>query len=181
MALKNKSMYAILGILNLSPGTGYDVKRYSDQVLSGFWHENFGHIYPTLRMLRTERMIEIVDGKSDEKKIVYAITDKGRAELKAWLTEDTALQPVRSEFLLKLLFSSDLPGRDVTRMLKKYREQHIKSTAKYREMQRALERGIQGIPPARARFLNAVIKNGIASGDAVIQWCDEAIAEFERA
>lgn len=50
---KNKSMYAILGILNLSPSTCYDIKKYSDNVLSGFWNENFGYIYPTFKGIRT--------------------------------------------------------------------------------------------------------------------------------
>ena len=45
--IKNKSRFAILGILNIQPSSGYDIKKYCDTVISGIWNENFGHIYPT--------------------------------------------------------------------------------------------------------------------------------------
>ena len=109
--LKNKSMYAILGILNLSPGTGYDIKKYSDKVLSGFWNENFGHIYPTLKRMLGDGMIEIVSSEKDKRKIRYGITEKGKQELETWLSEETMQQPIRSEFMLKLLFQTASRGK----------------------------------------------------------------------
>lgn len=72
--MKNKSMYAILGILSLSPGTGYDIKKYCDTVLSGFWNENFGRIYPTLKKMSDDALIEMLPCKENENKILYRIT-----------------------------------------------------------------------------------------------------------
>lgn len=179
MALKNKSMYAILGILNLSPSTGYDIKKYSDKVLSGFWNENFGHIYPTLKMLLRDGMIEIVDKEKDEKKILYNITERGKQELNAWLLEDTTQQPVRSEFMLKLLFSSDAPRKNVIRMLEDYKKIHEKNIERYLAMQKDLEQGIKEISKERACFLKAIIRKGIISSEAAVQWCDETIEVFQ--
>lgn len=51
MALKNRSVYAILGILSVSPNTGYGIKKYCDTILKNFWNENFGHVYPTLKKM----------------------------------------------------------------------------------------------------------------------------------
>ena len=129
MVLKNISMYAILGILNLAPSTGYDIKKYSDKVLSGFWNENFGHIYPTLKMMLADGMIDILPGEINEKKVRYAITEKGQKEYEAWLLEETVQQPARSEFMLKLLFSSSLPREKVISMLEDYTHRLIEMFA----------------------------------------------------
>ncbi|HOM03703.1 MAG TPA: PadR family transcriptional regulator [Acetivibrio sp.] len=180
MALKNKSIYAILGILSLSPSSGYDIKKYSDKVLSGFWNENFGHIYPTLKMMLKDGLIEIVSTEKNQKKIKYGITEKGRQELEAWLLEETIPQPMRSEFLLKLLFSSSQPKERVINMLKNYRKLHEKNLDKYLEMQKNLEQDNQDISKERACFMKAILRRGIISGEAVIRWCDETIEELQR-
>jgi DNA-binding PadR family transcriptional regulator len=138
-------MYAILGILNLSPGTGYDIKKYCDTVLSVFWNENFGHIYPTLKKMLNDGVIEIVFKERNEKKIRYGITEKGKQELEKWLLEETMQQPIRSEFMLKLLFSSSQSGQNVIRMIEDYKELHEKNMEKYLGMQKDLEQGIQEI------------------------------------
>lgn len=180
MALKNRSMYAILGILNLAPSTGYDIKKYSDNVLSGFWNENFGHIYPTLKKMLEDGMIEIVSREKSEKKVRYGITDKGKQELEAWLIEETIPQPVRSEFMLKLLFSSHQPKENVIRMLENYRELHEKNLEKYLAMQKDLEQGIEEVSKERTHFIKAVLRSGIISGEGVIRWCNETIENMKQ-
>ena len=175
MALKNKSLYAILGILNVSPGTGYDIKKYCDTVLSGFWHENFGHIYPTLKKMLIDKLVEIVESETSEKKIQYQITPKGRLELESWLMEDTEIQPMRSEFMLKLLFSSNQPKEHVIKMLEDYKQLHVKKLEKYLDMQHDLEQGIEKISEERSRFLKAMLRRGVLSCEATVRWCEETI------
>ncbi len=179
MSMKNKSMYAILGILNLSPSTGYDIKKYSDTVLSGFWNENYGHIYPTLKKLLEEEMIEIVTEEKYEKKVLYSVTEKGKSALKAWLSEDTKQQPIRSEFMLKFLFSSSQSKEDTIKMLEKYKSLYENNKEKYVEMQSDLAQGIEEIAKERACFINAVLRKGILSAEAVISWCDETIKDLQ--
>lgn len=175
MALKNKSLYAILGILNISPGTGYDIKKYCDTVLSGFWNENFGHIYPTLKKMLIDGLVEIVESETSEKKIQYQITPKGQTELDAWLMEDTEIQPMRSEFMLKLLFSSNQPKKHIIKMLEDYKQIHVRKLEKYLDMQHDLEQGIEEITTERSRFLKAMLRRGVLSCQATIDWCDETI------
>ena len=179
MALKNRSMYAILGILNLAPSTGYDIKRYSDKVLSGFWNENFGHIYPTLKYMLEDGMIDIADQEQHQRKVRYEITETGKQELEMWLSEETQQQPIRSEFMLKLLFSSGQPRDNVVRMLEHYRELHQKNVEKYLGMQHDLEQGTV-ISKERVRFVKAVLRRGILSDEAVIRWCDETIEDMQN-
>ncbi len=177
--LKNKSMYAILGILSLAPSSGYDIKKYSDKVLSGFWNENFGHIYPTLKRMLEDGMIEIVSGDKNEKKVRYGITEKGKQEFDAWLLEESQQQPVRSEFMLKLLFSSGQPRENVIHMLVNYKELHIKNKENYLGILKDLEEGIQEISKERVFFHKAILRKGILSSEAMIRWCDETIEELQ--
>ncbi len=178
MALKNKSMYAILGILSLSPGTGYDIKKYCDRVLSGVWNENFGHIYPTLKKLSEYGWIENVSRDTSSRKVEYQITEKGEQEFRAWLLEETLLQPVRSEFMLKLLFSNSLPKEHIIRMLNDYKEIHEKKLGQYLQIQKDLEKGIEEITKERSRFIKAVLRKGIISCQGTILWCEEAIKDI---
>lgn len=178
MAIQNKSMYAILGILNISQSSGYDIKKYCDTVLSGFWNENFGHIYPTLKKMQEDGIIEVVPSEQTEKKIQYKITQRGKQELEKWLLEETQLQPVRSEFMLKLLFSTELPKERVLEMLIAYKAVHEKKLEKYLSMKTDLENGSTQISKERIQYVKAILRSGILSCEAVIRWCDETIEEI---
>ncbi len=178
--MKNKSRYAILGILNISPSTGYDIKKYCDTIISGFWNENFGHIYPTLKVLEKEGCIRQKSEEEISRKIKYEITDAGKYELLDWLQEETLTQPVRSEFMLKFLFSSQLPEEKVIEMLTNYRKRQEDELNKYKQMDKELEDGIPEISVSRVRFLKAALRRGILASQASIQWCQETMLEFEK-
>ncbi len=106
---------------------------------------------------------------------MYQITPKGKLELETWLLEETQLQPVRSEFMLKLLFSSDQPKEHIIKMLENYKQVHVEKREKYLKMQHELDQGIEEITKERARFLNAMLRRGILSCEATICWCDETM------
>lgn len=178
MALKNKTMYAILGILNIASGTGYDIKKYCDTVIPGIWNENYGHIYPTLRAMTEEGLIEVQDQTEETSRIQYSITPSGRTELLSWLKSETGIQPGRSEFMLKLLFADRLPREDVRAMIAAYRALHEETLQKYRRMERDLLNGIKEIGETRVPYLLSVLRSGIYSAEATLAWCDETTARF---
>lgn len=170
-------MYAILGILNITPSTGYDIKKYCDTVLTGFWNENYGHIYPTLKVLSDKGMISTVEQQESDGKIQYQITEKGKEELNCWLLENTEPQPMRSEFMLKFIFSSNQSSEQIKKMLMDYKALHEKKIEKYQEMLEKLQNGEPSITPERKRFLRAVLRRGVLSDQAVIDWCEETLGE----
>lgn len=178
MALTNKSIFAILGILNIAPSTGYDIKKYCDNVLSGFWNENFGHIYPTLKKMTEDGYIEIIPGEEGDKKICYGITSKGKECLNTWLVEESTPSPVRSEFMLKLIFSADLPNEQIRLMLEKYKQEHIQKKYAYEKLLKELEIGLKDVSDRRQIFLKSVLRRGLLSAEATCMWCDETIAAF---
>jgi DNA-binding PadR family transcriptional regulator len=180
MAITNKSRYAILGILNISPGTGYDIKKYCDTVISQIWNENFGHIYPTLKWLEKHGFIQKVFQEEKPRKIQYRITGQGKEMLMNWLQEETIHQPVRSEFMLKFLFSNLLPLEKVIGMLSDYKEMQEKKLEKYMKMKKDMDKGIMEISPQRALYMGATLRRGIISYQGNIQWCRETMEIFEK-
>lgn len=179
MAIKSKTRYAILGILSINSGTGYDIKKYCDTVISNFWNENFGHIYPVLSQLLEEGLIQEEDSSSTRKK-VYIITESGRTEFLNWLLEPAEYQPMRSEFLLKLTFSSNLPKENIIAMLTDYKEKHLERLLKYQQLQNSLNKGNDEITTDRQIFLYAPLRLGILNTEAVLSWCDEILSAIQR-
>lgn len=174
MAIKNKTRYAILGILSIASGTGYDIKKYCDTVISNFWNENFGHIYPVLNQLLLEGMIKTEESPSPRKK-VYTITSAGREEFLNWLAEPPIQQPVRSEFLLKLAFASNLPKVEVVKLITEYKQLHLNRLNKYQQMDNDMKKGIKEISGDREIYLYAPLRYGILNTQAVLAWCDEIL------
>lgn len=82
---------------------------------------------------------------------------------------------MRSEFMLKLLFSSGQSREHIIKMLEHYKQIHMKKQEKHLAMQHDLEQSIEDISKERARFLNAMLRKGILSCEATICWCDETM------
>lgn len=178
MAIKNRTQYAILGILKIAPGSGYDIKKYCDTVISNVWNENFGHIYPVLNTMLAGGLIERDgDGISARKK-VYTITDKGKAELLDWLSLPAEYQPVRSEFMLKFLFSSELPKKNTLEMLGNYKKHHEKNLKEFITIEQYLNQEQKLIQSERKSYLRSTVRHGILSAEASIRWCNEVMDEM---
>jgi len=99
--------HAVLGLLAVAPGTGYDLTRRFEASLSHAWHASHSQIYPELARLQERGLVQEA-GRGARGSRTWAITDQGRAELDRWLVE---VQPNRSQrnetalrwFLLPLL------------------------------------------------------------------------------
>src|SRR5215470_7305675 len=111
MAKENKSRYALLGMLGIRPGSGYDIKKFMEQSTSNFWNESYGQIYPLLKQLSEEGLAtshaEKQEGKPERK--IYTLTEEGKDELVNWLGTTVEETPERIEILLKLFFGHFLP------------------------------------------------------------------------
>src|SRR2546428_10589522 len=106
--------YAVLGMLALGPGSGYDLKKRIEGSIAHFWSESYGQIYPILGHLASqglvERRLERQKGKPDRQ--VYSITAEGQERLRAWLTAPARDESLPSELLLKLFFGRRRPPEE---------------------------------------------------------------------
>ena len=108
--------YAILELLSRRPLTGYELKKRFDASIIFFWHAEHSQIYGELKRMRKDEVVvftvEQQDGRPNRK--VYAITEKGLAELRAWLAEPVDLPQLKDEILLKT-FAFDLIDPETAR------------------------------------------------------------------
>jgi DNA-binding PadR family transcriptional regulator len=99
--------HIILGIISLEPCSGYDMKMEFEQggasMLSAL---SFGSIYPRLKQLQQEGLVEMQqEASGGRQKKVYELTQAGWLELQGWLVQQSDYPiPMRDELLLKMLF-----------------------------------------------------------------------------
>ena len=75
--------FAVLGLLNRRPMTGYEIGKEFDYELGQFWNAKHSQIYPELKKLLDEGLVVFdveISGDILEKKR-YTITEKGQLEL----------------------------------------------------------------------------------------------------
>lgn len=108
MPRKSRTPYAILGALSHGPKSGYDISCFFEQNRMFFWSESYGQIYPTLKRLLDEELVEVEIEERDQgpERKVYSLTDSGREHLQSWLDDASLKSSVRDEFLLKLHFAT---------------------------------------------------------------------------
>jgi len=174
----NKTKYAILGVLSMAPGSGYDIKKFCDFSISHFWNENYGHIYPVLKQLEIDGLVsrttEHNEGKPDRN--VYFINEKGEEELKNWLLLQVDDEPPRIEILLKLFFSMDIPVENTIEKILQRKKTHQELLGKYQEAEIFLqsEQGYKDNPGLPLWI--STINYGKHHAKANIDWCEETLA-----
>jgi DNA-binding PadR family transcriptional regulator len=177
MKKNNKTKYAILGVLSMAPGSGYDIKKFCDFSIAHFWNENYAHLYPVLKELEEEALVTSTQEKSSGRpaKSIYSITAEGRQELAEWLETPVEYGPGRHELLLKLFFSGEVPKQRIIEVLENYKAKLSGNLGSYLEIEDKLEsqediKNQRGLP-----LWLATVRFGKAQAAAGIQWCDETI------
>lgn len=180
MAVKNKTRNAILGVLSLMSGSGYDIKKFCDKSISHFWNENFGHIYPVLAELQEEGLIEQVNAADGVRRKVYGITEKGREEFIDWLLQPVEYQPARSELLLKIAFGANIPKEKTIQMLREVLERKERQLKEYKAIEASGGEAGKNSGNASYQYWLAPLRYGIMVTEAVVLWCRETIGNMEK-
>jgi PadR family transcriptional regulator, regulatory protein AphA len=103
--------HAVLGLLAVEPSTGYDLAQRFDRSLASAWHAGHSQIYPELARLQDAAMVEVVS-EGPRRSRTWAITERGRDELRRWMIETAPNRAQRNEtavrwFLLALIEPAD--------------------------------------------------------------------------
>lgn len=179
MARENPTEFAILGLLAEGPRSGYDVKRDVEEILSHFWSESFGHIYPMLRRLHGRGLVKqrVISraGRPDRK--VYSITAKGRTALKRWFTQPPAAPRPRNELLLRLFFGRHAEPGQLTRDVRHYRDELLKARERLEEVKARLD-AESGESPDQA-YWELTLDYGLAAFAALAEWSTMAAAQLK--
>src|SRR3954471_18855967 len=88
----------ILGLLSLGPRSGYDIKNTVDRSTRFFWAASYGQIYPELRRLEVEGLIEGEDAPNGGGgRRAYTLPAAGRKALTEWLLGRAVTIELRDE------------------------------------------------------------------------------------
>ena len=172
MARERKIDMVILGLLSHEDLTGYDIKKRIDGVISFFWKGSFGNIYPTLKELEMQKLIEKCDTSvGGRERITYHITDSGRESLIKWLNDEQAGNELRYETLLKLFFGGVQEKRITIRNIEHF-EKQIKGDLE-------ILKGYVSVLKPRIEeedhlYYYLTASFGIEAYEAYLKWCEKA-------
>ena len=180
MAKENKSKYAVLGVLGLYPGSGYDIKKFMEESTSNFWSESYGQIYPILKQLVAEGLAASHTEKQEGKpeKYIYTLTRQGKEELQDWLSEPVGSMVERNELLLKLFFGADIPLEKNKEHVQAFQELQLHLLEKYAGIERELLAQVQDDVSCAYPLLT--VRYGIHRCRAYLTWCDETLETLQQ-
>jgi DNA-binding PadR family transcriptional regulator len=121
--------HAVLALLADGPGHGYELKAQFEESVGPQWGDlNIGHLYQVLDRLVRDGLVTRRSVRQEDRpdKVVYRLTQAGRAELEKWLDAPFVRQGgYRDDFFLKLFAASRLGGDRVDQVLRVQREAYL--------------------------------------------------------
>lgn len=173
---ESRTRYVVLGMLTAGPMTGYGLRRAIACSVGHFWQESYGQLYPALRQLAAEGLVEAraTRGGPGRSGATYHLTDSGRDALAAWLALPPVLEPERNEVLLKVFFAGAVSPEVTRRNL----EQVAAALRGHRGELEAIARRLDAIPP-RGRhpdmpYWRLTLDFGLEFMRMALAWIDRA-------
>ena len=173
--------HGILGLINNSDKTGYEIMTVFRDSLNHFWAAQTSQIYRELQTMEKNGWISQTHvaqtGKPD--KNVFSITPAGREELLRWLRNGN-LPGVRNPLLLKTFFMGDLPVEENIAFFKALRDGFVfsdngqQASASAELYKKAIDH------PEKAIYWKFTIEYGLMYQKMHREWCDHCIAELEQ-
>jgi DNA-binding PadR family transcriptional regulator len=119
--------HAVLSLLATADSYGYELRAAFERAVGPQWGTlNIGHLYQVLDRLKRDGQIRVVRSEPQHRRpdrLIYAITDSGRRELRAWL--EAASPPAagyRDDLYLKLVAAAQSGEDDLAAVIR--RERH---------------------------------------------------------
>jgi DNA-binding PadR family transcriptional regulator len=175
----NRTAYVLLGGLSIQSNlSGYELHQAIKENFGSFWGESYGQIYPTLKRLVAEGLIEASGSATAGKKRrqTYALTDAGRVCLREWLAQPFHNDPPRNEFLLKLFFGHEAaPGVALAhvRELNERNRRMLATMEGIEKMANAYQSKDPNLP-----YWMLTLGLGLAMTRAALDWGESALAEL---
>ncbi len=175
--------HVLLGFLSYGPMTGYELKKFFDASVAHFWNAELSQIYPTLKQLQSEDLVEMeVDVQADRpNRKVYSITDDGGREFMEWLAQPAEMDQARDPLLIKVFFGVNLPKQELIGVLR-HRADELRRRIDQTEQACAFHQkfadslGLQ----REGFFWGLTVDCDVKHDQALIGWIEEAIQKIEQ-
>ncbi len=181
--------YGILGLLNRSPMTGYNLKKLFDKTLNNVWTASLSQIYRELTILQKDGFVTAQVKEQDLRpdKKVYTITDDGKQSFQAWLMQspEAFISPKRDDFMLRLFFGAGMGAGRVKEQLaefaadrKRAMEELEKNMLQFRKGMADLLGGTV-ISTEEKKYVRFIVRRALMTNRLLIDWAEECINELE--
>jgi len=171
---ENRTRYVVLGMLTTGDLTGYGLRQRIAGSVGHFWRESYGQLYPTLRRLAAEGLVEAsaTEGRPGRAGAVYRLTEAGRAALARWVAQPPVLEPERNEVLLKVFFAGAAPPEATARNLAVVGAELRAQRAALEEIARSMDASPHAHPDAP--FWRLTLEFGLEFTRMALAWLDRA-------
>jgi DNA-binding PadR family transcriptional regulator len=167
---RDTTTLAVLGLVALQPGSGYDLARLADDTVGYLWTPSRSQIYKILPRLVTDGLATAkrIRQRDRPDKALYSITPAGQRVIERWLAE-TEEEPIRNPnvFALKLFFCDLVPARTAHAQLDDYRRFLEARASRFRAMAHAPAQGENLFP-------HLILGRAIVRIEATLGWVEEA-------
>ena len=169
--------YLILGLLILSPMTGYDLQQFIKKNLALICSPSAGSVQTALSKLEKSGNIVVSDAvKGRRHKKIFTITDMGRSAFSAWIAQPMQAEKVKNMELSRLFFAGLAKPEERLAAIRDY----IRQMEGTRGILCAIEKQVQCMDPKELpsgidwfqvlRFQRYTIQYGIAAAEFEIRW-----------
>ena len=179
--------YLILGLLILSPMTGYELQQFIRKNLALICSASAGSVQTALLKLESEGKItacETMSGKPRRK--IFSITETGRSAFAAWIAQPMRSDKNKHRELSRLFFAGLAKPEERLEAIREY----IRQLEEMREILCTIRDRFSCIqarelPPGTdwpqvLRFQGYTIEYGIAAAEFEIGWYTRLLGELEE-
>ena len=168
--------YAILGLLARQACSGYELAARLRAPVGYYWTARHSQIYPELERLLAAGMVRyrVAPGPGPRDKKVYAVTERGLAALREWVTRPPAPRAPRDELLLKTYALWLADPAEAAALFRKQAAEHAERLAEYQSIRERAERRQGGAaPPVGSPEFGsyATLMLGISHERDHLAWC----------
>jgi DNA-binding PadR family transcriptional regulator len=156
----------LLALLERGPMYGWKLRAEFEASTGSTWPLNIGQVYTTLSRLERDGLVEPVGEADAEGRVVYRITDAGRADVVQWFATPVGGESrPRDELAIKLAMALTTPGVDAHRVIQTQR------TATLRSLQDLTRLKARADEVTDAAWL-LVLESMIFKAEAEVRWLD---------
>jgi DNA-binding PadR family transcriptional regulator len=181
MALRN----AILAALLDGESSGYDLAKAFDASVANFWTATPQQLYRELEQMQAKGLVSArtVEQERRPNKRLFALTEAGRAELRAHTTRRPKPTAIRDELLVQV---QSLEAGDADAVGQSVRDRQLAAETKLKAYERLRNRLLDG--RSEAEFLARAdrvgpyltLARGISFEQENVRWCEFALDVLAR-
>ncbi|MBS0288617.1 MAG: PadR family transcriptional regulator [Proteobacteria bacterium] len=176
MSNKSRTKYTILGMLTISPMSGYEIKQAIQRSTAFFWSESEGQIYPALAQCVEKGWATVQEEASKistRAKKTYKITNSGKKELTTWLSKKVQSNLLRNELLLKLFFGKNVEEQENVHHLKTHEKEMKDYLNTFLTLCDNLK--IEHKSSPHLKYWLITLDHGIKMTKAELSWCQDTL------